>query len=148
MGETKELANLRSKTERFMREVTKTYSVVDDRYRIQHESTALFIEPVDLGEERTILRMRAVVLAGVPRRGNDSMFEEFSVLNNRYIFGKLYWVPTEDDGSEGIIFLEHNFLGEMLDFEEFVAGVVTLSSTSDELDDKLQSKYGGRRWVD
>lgn len=144
------LAKLKEKVERYLKEVVDRYEVVMDSYRVRYGSTVVSIEPEVWNEEKdtTILRLIAVVLVGVKRTGNEKMFEELSQLNDTYRFGKFYWTPTDDNEDEGIIFVEQQMLGEFVDFEEFKQILISLAFAADEVDDQLQARYGGERWVD
>jgi hypothetical protein len=144
------LAKLKEKTERYLKDVVDRFEVVVESYRVRYGSTVVSIEPEVWNEEEdtTILRMIAVVLTGVKRSGNQAMFEDLSRLNDTYRFGKFYWTSTEDNEDEGIIFVEQQMLGEYMDFEEFKQVLISLAYAADEVDDELQVKYGGERWVD
>lgn len=144
------LVKLKEKTERYLKDVVDRFEVVMDSYRVRYGSTVVSIEPELWNEEEdsTILRMIAVVLTGVKKTGNQAMFEDLSRLNDTYRFGKFYWTPTEDNEDEGIIFVEQQMLGEFVDFEEFKQVLISLAYAADEVDDELQTKYGGDRWID
>ena len=144
------IAKLKEKIERYLKDVVDRYEVVMDSYRVRYGSTVVSIEPELWNEEQdtTILRLIAVVLAGVRRTGNEKMFEELSQLNDAYRFGKFYWTPTDEDEDEGIIFVEQQMLGEFVDFEEFKQMLISLAFAADEVDDQLQARYGGQRWAD
>lgn len=143
------LAKLKEKTERYLKDVVDRFEAVEDSYRVCYGSTVVSIEPElwNEPEDRTILRLIAVVLAGVPKT-DPQMFEDLSRLNDTYRFGKFYWTATEEDEEEGIIFIEHQMLGEFMDFEEFKQVLISLAYAADEVDDELQVRYGGDRWID
>ncbi|HQG28685.1 MAG TPA: hypothetical protein PLY73_09005, partial [Candidatus Ozemobacteraceae bacterium] len=84
----------------------------------------------------------------VNKAGNEAMFEEFSSLNNEWVFGKIYWLEQEKTPGTGCIMVEHNLLAEFLDFEELAAAIGCLCYVADEIDDKLKAKYGGKRFID
>lgn len=138
---------LKNKIEGFLREMSSSYELLKDGYKIRQGSTVVFIKPVNWTEKNTVVSLVSVVLSKVKKSGNEEMFEEFSKLNNKFLFGKIYWNP-ESDENEGSILLEHNFIGETMVYEEFSAGVAALALSSDDIDDKLQMKYGGERWID
>jgi hypothetical protein len=144
------LTKLKEKTERYLKDVVDRFEVVRDSYRVSYGSTVVSIEPELWNEEAdtTILRLIAVVLAGVRKTNNQPMFEDLSRLNDTYRFGKFYWTATEADEDEGIIFIEHQMLGEFMDFEEFKQVLISLAYAADEVDDELQARYGGDRWID
>lgn len=146
MPESKELRVLREKTERYLKDLLSSFEVASDRYLVRNGSTALQVHPVQWGEDSTILRVIAMVLRNVKRDGNEKMFEEFSTLNDHFLFGKLYWSPDKD--GVGTIYLEHNLLGDFLDLEELKHSLFGLAISADKLDDELKSRYGGERWSD
>ncbi len=149
MSESKELLTLRAKTERYLKQLVPSFEVVGDRYRITYGSSALLIHPLTWRDNMTILRLVAVVLRKVKKAGNEAMFEEFSQLNDRLLFGKIYWIHDSPEvTTEGPVLIEHNFIGEYLDYEEFQHGCISLSLAADELDEQLKSRYGGLCWVD
>ncbi len=137
---------LRSKTEQFLRQIASRYEVDGDRYLVRHGSTCVWVQPMLWRDESSVLRIVAVVLTGVGKSGNEGMFEDFSTMNDRLLFGKIYWTP--DTEGTGAIVVEHNLLGETLDLDELKHAVVGLAITADNIDDQLQQRYGGKRWVD
>ena len=144
---SEELQTLHSKVQRFLREMDLEYSANKDWYRVQHQSTAIILHPLQWHDQDTILKVVAIVLLGVKKAGNEAMFEEFSRIHEEYVFGKIFWKP-DDDKATGNIYLEHNLLGETLDFDQFKSAIVSLALTADELDDALKAKFGGKRFAD
>jgi len=141
--------DLRNKVEGFLKEMSSSYELFDSGYKIREGSTVVFIKPIEWTDSSTILRLIAVVLTNVTKTGNEAMFEELSQLNNKFLFGKIYWNPENaENPDKGSILLEHNFIGEHLNYEQFSSGVAALALSADDIDDKLQLKYGGDRWID
>ena len=148
MENSAELNTLHEKVMRYLKEMKISFEVSKEFYRVKHKSTAVIVHPIQWRENATFLRVLAVVLSNVQKKGNEAMFEEFSDINNGKIFGKIYWMPDKDDKNNGNIYYEHCLLGETLDFDEFENALVSMALIADDLDDKLQSKYGGKRFVD
>lgn len=150
MTESKLLATLRAKLERFLRQMLPSgFEVLGERYRIRFDSTALLLQPLEWQEDKTILRILALVLKDVPRAGNEAMFEEFSAINDRMIFGKIYWLPDSPENKEvGMVLIEHNLLGEFLDYEELEVACKACGFSAADLDEQLKTRYGGKRYID
>ncbi|MCX8042816.1 MAG: YbjN domain-containing protein [Desulfobacterota bacterium] len=148
MEQTKELMALHEKVMRFFREMDVTFEVTKEYYRVRSGSTAVIVHPLQLRENKTLLRIVAVVLSDVKKQGNEAMFEEFNETNSKTIFGKIYWEPYQEDADTGNVFFETYLIGETMDFEEFSSVLVATAKTADEIDDKLKSTYGGKRFYD
>jgi hypothetical protein len=145
---SQELKVLREKIERCLKEILSGYEVRGELYAVRQGSSVTFIRPFDWREGATLVRLYSPVLEKVTKAGNERMFEEFSVLNDRFIFGKLYWTGTNEDKSIGSIYLEHMLLGEYLDADELKTALFATALTADEIDDELKAKFGGERWSD
>jgi hypothetical protein len=145
---SRELATVRTKVERYLKEIVSEYQVQGERFLYRQGSAVVVIHPLQWQEGSTIVRLISPVLSKVARAGNDAMFEEFSELNDRFIFGRFYWTPSKDDAAIGTIFLEHSLLGEYLDVDELASAFVGMAATADKFDDELKAKYGGERWED
>lgn len=63
----------------------------------------------------------------------------------RFLFGH---VTLECTGETGDLNFQHRLLATRLDAEELDAAVVAVVGTADRLDDELQSRFGGERFVD
>ncbi len=137
-----------AKVERYLKKMG-TYEVVGgDTYRFRGESTVVTIRVQTFHSGAPFVRVLAPVLREVKKAGNEAMFEEFSKLNSDAVLGKVYWEENRDTPGVGFIFAEHNLLGEFLDYEELFAAVQVIFGWADEMDDKMQAKYGGKRWID
>ncbi|MBN2107169.1 MAG: hypothetical protein JW832_07050 [Deltaproteobacteria bacterium] len=145
---SEELKVLNDKVMRYLREMDLNFEVRGDFYRLEKGSTAVILHPCQWGDDKTFLKVLGIVLSKVAKGGNEAMFEEFSEINNKGIIGKIYWEASSDDPNIGAIYYEHCLLGEFLDFEEFKSALLITAFASDELDDKLQAKYGGERYSD
>lgn len=137
-----------AKVERYLKKIG-TYEVVGgDYYRFREGSTVVTVRVQAFSGGAPYVRVLALVLREVKKSGNEAMFEEFSLINSGSVLGKIYWEEAKETPGVGFIFLEHNLLGEFLDFDELLSAVQVLAMCSDDLDDKLQAKYGGKRWID
>ena len=145
--ETDLLGDLHAKVEGFLKELAYDYEVIGDVYKYFHGSTVVFLRPSLWLKQHTILQFTAVVLTDVPRQGNERMFEYFSEMNNELHFGRLSWEEQETPGMGNII-LTHSLLGDYMDLEELQTSLMVLAYTADDLDEELQTRFGGKRWLD
>lgn len=139
MDISSELADLRKETERLLGLAVREYREVDDRFEVPYQSTRVIVHPLQWTKGRTLLRFIAPVVLGVS--AGPELHERLSELNNTTIFGKFYFM-------DGTIWIEHNLLGESVDWEQFKATLASIAHHADHLDDTLMAEFGGRRWSD
>ncbi|THB65636.1 MAG: hypothetical protein D6E12_12150 [Desulfovibrio sp.] len=138
---------LRANINEFMQRLCCDYEIIGDVYKYYKGSTVVFLRPLMWLEEHTLVQFTAVILTDVARDGNEAMFEYFSMLNNEMHLGRLSWQEHGSSG-KGDILLTHSLLGDFLDPEELQTSVLVMAYTADDLDEELQAKFGGKRWVD
>jgi hypothetical protein len=98
------------------------------------------------GQPRTLVRVSAPVLSDV--RPSAELYEWVAREGGSYFFGH---VNVMDDASEpGRLFLHmtHTLLGDYLDEDELAAALYGVLGAADELDDQLQQRFGGQRWIE
>ena len=134
-----ELVALRTKTEDFLRRAVSEFQAVGDRYEVPYRSTRLIVHPIAWTRGRTLLRFIAPIVLGIPSA--PELHARLSELNNTTIFGKFYVL-------DGGVWIEHNLLGESLDWEQFRAVLASVAHHADHLDDVLIAEFGGRKWSD
>jgi hypothetical protein len=134
-----ELADLRDETERLLKKAVREYQVSGDRFEIPYQSTRVIVHPLQWTRGRTLLRFIAPVVLDVG--SCPELHARLSELNNTTIFGKFYFM-------DGAIWIEHNLLGESLDWEQFKATLASVAHHADHLDDALMAEFGGHRWSD
>ena len=132
-----ELAALRAKTEQFLRQAVSDFAPVADRYEVPYRSTRLIVHPIAWTRGRTLLRFIAPVVLGLHE--GPELHARLSDLNNTTIFGKFYLM-------DGAVWIEHNLLGESLDWEQFRAVLASVAHHADHLDEQLIAEFGGHRW--
>ncbi len=137
MEESPELAALRAKTEQFLRRAVSEFVPAGDRFEVPYRSTRLVVHPIAWTRGRTLLRVIAPIVLGV--KTGPELLSRLSELNNTTIFGKFYVL---DDG----VWIEHNLLGESLDWEQFRAVLASIAHHADHLDEQLIAEFGGHRW--
>ena len=134
-----ELVALREKTEALLRRAVADFRPSGDRFEVPYQGTRLIVHPLDWTRGRTLLRFIAPVVIGVAP--SPELHARLSELNNTTIFGKFYVM-------DGAVWIEHNLLGESVDWEEFRAVLASVAHHADHLDDVLIAEFGGRKWSD
>jgi hypothetical protein len=132
-----ELAALTEKAELMLRRAVADFQRVDDRFEVPYQGTRLVVHPLEWTRGRTLLRFIAPVVLGITP--SPELHERLSGLNNTTIFGKFYVM-------DGTVWIEHNLLGESVDWEEFRAVLASVAHHADHLDDALIAEFGGRKW--
>ncbi len=117
-------------------------SLIDGGFQVPNDSTAVNISIVDQ-EDRVLVQMFVPVLHHLPP--SPELFEYVATEGQGYFFGNMHYVP---DGDEGLLVFEHTLLGDYLDSDELHTALAALAITGNELDEELQQKFGGKRFVD
>jgi hypothetical protein len=114
-------------------------------------STQVHIRIIDWGTSkdgvpRTLVRISSPVLRGV--QPTQALYEYLAREAPRMWFGNI--AVWDDEESPGMLSLTlgHTLLGDYLDEEELSAAMFGVLGSADELDDVLQKRFGGKRWVD
>lgn len=139
MEESPELAALRAKTEQFLRRAVSEFTAEGDRFEVPYRGTRLVVHPIAWTRGRTLLRVIAPIVLGV--QAGPELHARLSELNHTTVFGKFYAL---DDA----VWIEHNLLGESLDWEQFRAVLASVAHHADHLDEQLIAEFGGHRWSD
>jgi hypothetical protein len=114
-------------------------------------STQVHIRIVDWGknkdgEPRTLVRVSSPILRGVTP--TPALYEYIAREAPRMWFGSIVlWDDAESPGTVSLT-LGHTLLGDFLDEEELRSALFNVLSSADELDDVLQKRFGGKRWVE
>lgn len=139
MDDADRLAALVQRTEALLRRAVREFQRVDDRFEVPYQSTRIIVHPIAWTRERTLLRFIAPVVLGVTT--GPELDRRLSELNNTTIFGKFYVM-------DGGVWIEHNLLGESVDWEQFRAVLASVAHHADHLDEALIAEFGGHRWKD
>lgn len=114
----------------------------DSDYSLRHGSARIFVRTrTNDNANFTWVSLDIPVLLGV--KETPEVFEFVALHADEYVFGHLNAVRT-DDGL--MICLSHSLLGEYLDEEELVRAVGAMLGTAEQLDDELQTQFGGKRF--
>ena len=114
-------------------------------------STQVHIRIIDWGkgkdgEPRSLVRVSSPILRGV--KPAPALYEYIAREAPRLWFGNI--AVWDDEESPGMVSLTlgHTLLGDYLDEEELRSAMFGVLNSADELDDVLQKRFGGKRWVD
>jgi len=140
------LVELRDQVQRILTSEFNNVSVDSDGdFSLRHESARVFIrcreQKLSEDRSRTLLTVWAIVLGEVPP--SPELFHYVAVEGSNYIFGHLVCLEHE---SSVWIHMTHQLLGDYLDSEELVSAVLGIAFSANDLDDELQSRFGGRRF--
>ena len=117
-------------------------TVAGDGFQIRWDSAAVNVDIVEQ-EGRTLVQCYAPVLRELPPSGE--LFEYVATEGQDYYFGSMHYLP---DVEGGLLVLEHTLLGDFLDADELDNVVDSLVVVANRLDDELQERFGGKRFVD
>ena len=114
-------------------------------------STQVHIRIIDWGkgkdgEPRSLVRISSPILRGV--KPAPALYEYIAREAPRLWFGNI--AVWDDEESPGMVSLTlgHTLLGDYLDEEELRSAMFGVLNSADELDDVLQKRFGGKRWVE
>ena len=99
--------------------------------------------------ETEIVSIKSPILRDVKASAN--LYKSISEINSSLPFGTLVVEEFEGKGSifgnkkSSLLLLKHALLAQTLDKEEIEVGVGTLAVIADDLDDKLQGEFGGKK---
>lgn len=98
------------------------------------------------GEPRSLVRISSPILRDV--KPTPELYEFIAREAPRSWFGSIsVWDDEENKGMLSLTF-GHTLLGDYLDEEELASAMWGVLNSADELDDKLQQRFGGKRWVE
>lgn len=117
-------------------------NLIDNGFLVPVDSTAVNIN-VLARDTRTLVQMFVPVLRQLPP--SPEMFEYVATEGQSYFFGNLHYIRDIDGG---LLVFEHTLLGDYLDADELYGALGALASTGNDLDDELQKRFGGKRFVD
>ncbi|MEA3502277.1 MAG: YbjN domain-containing protein [Actinomycetota bacterium] len=118
-----------------------TAELSGDDFLVRKGSAACSIRVTEFSDDSTLVRLGAPVLFEVPI--TDDLYRYVAQHSNTWRFGAL-GLNESDDGTT-IIDFTHTLLGDTVDEAELLWAVGAVTSTADDLDDELQSKFGGKR---
>ena len=117
-------------------------TLIDGGFQVPFDSTAVNIN-VLAQESRTLVQLYVPLLRQLPP--SPQLFEYVATEGQAYFFGHCRYIRDIDGG---LLVFEHTLLGDYLDADELHSAVAALASTGNDLDDDLQKRFGGKRFVD
>lgn len=140
-------ANVAAVSQKVQRILTDMLGSVQVRksgtFYMTNDSAAIFVEAREWGDE-TIVKIFSPMLRNV--RPTDEVFRWIATEGQSYWFAHAR-AYVRDDGLCDII-MEQDLLGDTLDPEELRTAVSAVAINANDLDDELQSRFGGIRWTD
>lgn len=118
-------------------------NLLEDGFQVPYDSTAVNIT-VEEQADRTVIRMAVPLLREVP--ATPELFRWAAVEGQQYLFGSV----TAVEMPEGtfLLLFDHTLLGDYLDKPELMGALAALVITGNDLDDELQARFGGKRFID
>lgn len=147
--------DLRSRLEAMLREIDAGFEGTNTGvFRVEVNSTAVFVTCEDAASFGTpaavftdgsaeVVTVTSPILRGVPM--TDDLLRWVATQGWRFMFGHV--TLEEIDGAANLN-LQHRLLATRLDAEELDAAVVAVVAIADRLDDELQARFGGERFID
>jgi hypothetical protein len=143
---TAELDQLTLKVQRILMDFLNDVRLTDDGgFMVPYQSTMVIVRPRDLGDDRTVVIVYGLVNQNVPV--SPALYEWVATNTDNYMFGHIGLKVNEDGATANIVF-SHTLLGDYLDPEELRNAIGAIATTSDEIDDEIQDRFGGERWMD
>jgi len=142
-GKSTAVENLKRRIEGYLRETVGTYQVApEDSYSLRHGTTRLIIRPTNLpGSDKTLAVLFAFVAIGV--NVTNELTRYLNDINKQIIFGKFFVLEDQK-----LVICQHSLLGDTLDKDELMIGIAAVALTSDEYDEKIVERFGGKRCID
>lgn len=98
------------------------------------------------GEPRSLVRITAPLLRAVDP--TPALYEYLAREAPRLWFGNIAVWDDEQNKGKLSLTLGHTLLGDYLDEEELRAAMYGILNSADDLDDRMQQRFGGKRWTD
>jgi hypothetical protein len=140
-----EEAIVRDKVQRILVDNELDARLIDGGFQVPYESTAVNIQVIDQ-EDRVLIRLEAPLLRELA--SSPELFEWIATEGQDYFFGSCQYVPIEGDLAPGLLLFHHTLLGDYLDSEELFGALAGIATAGADLDDELQAKFGGKRFMD
>ena len=133
---------VRNKIQQILMDQELMVTLLPDGFQVPFDTTAVNISVLEQ-ETRTLVMMFVPVLREVPP--SPELFKYIAIEGQQYFFGHLRYVPDVD---QGLLSFEQTLLGDYLDSDELMSSLAALANTGNELDEVLQKRFGGKRFVD
>ncbi|MDR2254314.1 MAG: YbjN domain-containing protein [Bifidobacteriaceae bacterium] len=141
-----DIERVRATVERYLKSIFNQVTIDSDGdYSVRAGSARVFIRPEAAGsgpEAPTVLALWTILLRNV--NAGPELYEHIAFHADDYRFGHLS-LHRASDGGVTVLF-SHQLLADYLDEPELGFATSALVRTADELDDELQSRFGGTRF--
>jgi hypothetical protein len=135
-------------TAKVQRILTEEFGTVridrDGDFGVQNESAVAFVSVKPWGDDEVVVHVTAYMLNDVPL--TPEVFE-WVATEGSYFFGHVHVLRTEGE-STGTLVFTHTLLGDFLDKPELLHAVNSVAILANNLDDELQSRFGGRKFIE
>ena len=112
----------------------------EGNFNLRHGSTHVFIRVDKYNDNNTTVRVFAITNREVPP--SPELYKYVSMASHDCVFGKL----TIQELEEGLLVVcSQTLLGESLDPMNLEAAVAIVAGLADDIDDKIQAKFGGKK---
>lgn len=108
--------------------------------RVNYGSTIAWVSVDPWGDDDATVSARSYVVTGAEM---TLELMEFLLKSNDNVRFGAFGLDTEND-----IFFDHTVVGSTCDKEDLKATIMAVIMTADEFDDKIVSRWGGRRATD
>lgn len=109
-------------------------------FTLRHGSARVFIRVTEGFGDHTLVDVRSFTNMRVPP--SPELFR-YIATENHYVFGALRAL----EGDDGVLVIfRQTLLGDTLDPEELRTAVIAVAGTADDVDDEIQSRFGGDRF--
>lgn len=98
------------------------------------------------GEPETLVHIWATILRDV--RPSPELFEWVAREGGLTWFGHVDVVADRDNPAAVLLVMSHALLGDYIDQRELETAMMGVMLSADKLDDELQKRFGGKRWID
>lgn len=143
MGDAMSQSAVLDKIRRILIDEGLQASLLEDGFQVPYESTAINIT-VEEQTDRTVIRLAVPLLREV--QASPELFRWSAVEGQQYLFGSVTVVEMPD--GTFLLLFDHTLLGDYLDRPELMGALGALATTGNDLDDELQTKFGGKRFID
>lgn len=111
---------------------------------IQNESAGIVVQVQEF-MEHTVVKVFSPMLREVPL--TDDLCRWVAIQGQDRWFSHARLFPSED-GRTCEVILEQDLLGDTIDPDELKVAVTSVAVGANDLDDELQQRFGGLRWID
>ena len=136
---------IRQKVQRIVAEELGSVTVdKDGDVRVVHDSAVSFISVIEQ-ENRTIVKIWSILAVEIP--ATPDFYQWIASEGQGYFFARMIASPPDEHGQAWVKW-EYDLLGDYLDRDELLNAMHVVVGLSNDLDDEIVTKFGGRRWTD